>query len=197
MQVPQQQRRMAKGLSNLKPKFSFTCKKCGTVASDGCDSVCYPCRAKMCRPGVAKAGKQRKCQVCGKVGSKREVRFGHCASCVLPTGRNGRRVRREQGKTRWTKALYLEYLKSPHWKKVRAAAMKQLPLVCQGCGTVENLCLHHRTYRNIERECIEGDLLWVCRPCHEGIHSLQKSEKLSVERATKLYLKGKSYGKNR
>jgi hypothetical protein len=64
---------------------------------------------------------------------------------------------------------YAEYLRSPHWIKVRDAALKRAGHRCQTCNSDQNLDVHHRTYENLGHE-FPMDLTVLCRSCHERIH---------------------------
>jgi hypothetical protein len=65
---------------------------------------------------------------------------------------------------------YQEYLETPEWKTLRDQKLKQAQFRCQLCNSPKELNVHHRTY---ERRGIEelGDLIVLCRRCHEKFHS--------------------------
>ena len=64
---------------------------------------------------------------------------------------------------------YAAYLQSPHWQATRAAALRRAGYRCQQCGATGRLDVHHRTYARLGREAA-GDLVALCRECHEEIH---------------------------
>jgi len=64
---------------------------------------------------------------------------------------------------------YHEYLQSEEWKKIRIERLEHDEYVCQLCGEEANTA-HHLNYENIYHETIE-DLVSVCKPCHDYIHS--------------------------
>lgn len=70
---------------------------------------------------------------------------------------------------------YQEYLRSEHWKDVRARywASKLHNRTCYVCGSAKGLEVHHRSYRRIGREKLH-DLCLLCRSCHEQTHRLDK-----------------------
>lgn len=66
---------------------------------------------------------------------------------------------------------YRDYLASGHWRSVKARYYRKCVRQCYGCGATDRLDLHHRTYARLGREKV-GDLICVCRTCHETIHAL-------------------------
>lgn len=81
-------------------------------------------------------------------------------------------------KKRMTKAEYAKYLKSDHWKQLRARKMRRKKN-CGVCATTENVTVHHLTYRNIY-DVETTDLRRMCWRCHSLAHDLMKSRKLRV-----------------
>jgi hypothetical protein len=77
----------------------------------------------------------------------------------------------------WTKALYLAYLKSAHWKAVQKAIYRTKPW-CFLCRTRRRLHLHHLSYENVYHESliIDGwhDLVVLCKTHHLGFHAWAK-----------------------
>jgi hypothetical protein len=61
-----------------------------------------------------------------------------------------------------------EYLKSNEWKTLRELVLK-IDCNCQCCRSRKANDVHHLVYRNIVDITI-GDLIPVCRSCHEYIH---------------------------
>lgn len=64
---------------------------------------------------------------------------------------------------------YLTYLQSPEWQAKRAAVSERSGGMCEACGKVRGLDVHHKTYARLTDERLD-DLLHVCRACHESIH---------------------------
>lgn len=82
---------------------------------------------------------------------------------------------------------YREYLAGAHWADVRARFMASglaKEQCCAGCGTSNTLSLHPRTYQRIGKEWL-GDLILVCRCCHEAIHRKEFERGIHVWGATK------------
>jgi len=68
------------------------------------------------------------------------------------------------------KADYARYLRTKHWKKVRAKAAKRAGGRCAVCGVaVSRPQVHHRHYKRLWRER-PGDLVVLCRTHHETHH---------------------------
>lgn len=65
---------------------------------------------------------------------------------------------------------YAEYLRSPHWMATRAKAIRRAGNRCQVCNGSERLEVHHRTYDRIGHESA-GDLIVLCRECHQTFHA--------------------------
>lgn len=114
-----------------------------------------------------------------------------CATCLLP--------RKKQAPKKVTEIPYVPpvgqrkdwyhnvYMRSEHWKKLKAKALKDKPNVCFGCGTAgtkTRLEMHHLGYTHLYQER-GSDLRLLCRSCHEGVHSLAQEEKCSLRAATK------------
>jgi 5-methylcytosine-specific restriction endonuclease McrA len=78
-----------------------------------------------------------------------------------------------------TKAEYQEYLESDRWKKLRARCKVRAHDFCQGEGC-ENLGTeaHHTTYANRggDFDAELGDLVWLCRGCHQKAYNLRGTE---------------------
>lgn len=65
---------------------------------------------------------------------------------------------------------YTEYLKTPHWQKIRRRALLRSGGICRGChrGTW-HLEVHHLTYARCGAER-DGDVLALCPACHAREH---------------------------
>ncbi len=76
---------------------------------------------------------------------------------------------------------YKEYLKTRHWQKTRAAALKRAGGKCQLCGERAGaLNVHHNSYSRRGRE-LAGDLVVLCESCHDVFHEhLELAEKKAV-----------------
>ena len=97
-------------------------------------------------------------------------------------------------------APYGEYLKTNHWKNVRRETYKRNNF-CAICGEIEELNIHHLTYKNnkgdsnLFDERIK-DLSVVCKNCHTKIHSYygKKPQTINtIKKLAKLYRKHKDF----
>ncbi len=65
---------------------------------------------------------------------------------------------------------YREYLRTPEWRRARAAALVRAGFCCAlDPAHVENLEVHHRTYERLGAEHAD-DLLVLCQDCHQLHH---------------------------
>lgn len=64
---------------------------------------------------------------------------------------------------------YAEYLLTPEWQKKRMKALRFAQFRCQLCNSPDSLNVHHRTYERRGNELL-GDLITLCRDCHEIFH---------------------------
>ena len=61
------------------------------------------------------------------------------------------------------------YLKSDHWKSLRARKLKHNS-ACEDCGTnKKRLDVHHVDYKNLYDVTLK-DLRTLCRKCHKKLH---------------------------
>jgi 5-methylcytosine-specific restriction endonuclease McrA len=72
-----------------------------------------------------------------------------------------------------TVALYLEFLKSEYWKKVRKRVLKRDKHMCKKCKSKFNLQVHHKTYihHGLEHKYLK-DLITLCDICHKIGHKI-------------------------
>ena len=70
------------------------------------------------------------------------------------------------------KTPYQIYLASDDWKGIRRRILDRDGHKCVVCGSAENLCVHHLTYRNKFHEQLR-DLVTLCDKCHTAYHSIQ------------------------
>ena len=83
---------------------------------------------------------------------------------------------------------YEEYLKSPHWAKVRKRyRASKLPQVCLGCDN-PRVEFHHRTYERLGHERLT-DLAPVCSKCHAASHEAYNRGRQDLWRTTKRVLR--------
>jgi len=66
---------------------------------------------------------------------------------------------------------YRQYLRTPEWRRTRAAALHRAGNRCAFDVThATDLEVHHRTYERLGEE-LAGDLLVLCRECHRIHHA--------------------------
>src|SRR5688500_14345435 len=67
---------------------------------------------------------------------------------------------------------YLNYLQSSEWKQTCKVVRCRANGACERCGDeyAESYNVHHLTYERLYNELL-SDLQYLCRPCHEFIHS--------------------------
>jgi 5-methylcytosine-specific restriction endonuclease McrA len=66
---------------------------------------------------------------------------------------------------------YAKYRKSYHWKIVRDRVLARCNGICEGCHGRTAANVHHLTYERLGNEDM-GDLLALCRQCHESFHNM-------------------------
>jgi hypothetical protein len=65
---------------------------------------------------------------------------------------------------------YRDYLRTPEWRRTRAAALHRAGHACSLDVThASDLEVHHRTYERLGEE-LAGDLVVLCRDCHRIHH---------------------------
>lgn len=68
------------------------------------------------------------------------------------------------------RSSYYEYLKSPHWKSLRALKIKQHGNYCNRCRSSKRIQVHHLIYRHPWELALLSDLEVLCKSCHQGCH---------------------------
>lgn len=68
-----------------------------------------------------------------------------------------------------SREVYLRYLQSPEWRRVRDAAIRHASWRCERCKGKRDLQVHHRTYARLGAEWPE-DLEVLCAGCHGDHH---------------------------
>lgn len=69
---------------------------------------------------------------------------------------------------------YAEYLKHPHFQRVRTNAMRRAKYRCQRCKKARATQVHHLRYPPWGTFDVIENLLPVCYPCHCEIHGKEK-----------------------
>lgn len=67
-------------------------------------------------------------------------------------------------------SLYHMYLESDQWKEKRDERLEIDGHKCQSCGSTDDLQVHHKSYEHIGDEDVEGELVTLCKTCHEKEH---------------------------
>lgn len=66
---------------------------------------------------------------------------------------------------------YRQYLRTPEWRRTRAAALERAGNACSLDAThTQDLEVHHRTYERLGAE-LPGDVVVLCRTCHRVHHA--------------------------
>ena len=79
----------------------------------------------------------------------------------------------EDAGTTW-EISYQEYLQTPRWQALRAAAIEQFRGRCAVCNSGKNLNVHHREYPEVLGSEEQWQLTVLCRNCHELFHRYSK-----------------------
>lgn len=74
------------------------------------------------------------------------------------------------------KRIYLDYLASPEWKVKRQEALECHGRLCNRCGSLNNLHVHHKTYKRLMNEEMR-DLEILCKSCHFSHHLKEDKRK--------------------
>jgi len=72
---------------------------------------------------------------------------------------------------------YMAFLHSKYWKFIRARVLKRGKFRCSICKDRQRLLPHHKTYHNHFNEHNHlGDLVCLCKTCHENLHGISPEE---------------------
>lgn len=74
------------------------------------------------------------------------------------------------------KSEYQVYLESEEFGKIRQRVFRRDGNCCKICGSIDNLQIHHLTYRHVYQER-DYELICLCRKCHEIYHSIDNYKK--------------------
>lgn len=83
---------------------------------------------------------------------------------------------------------YSAYLRSAAWERRKQEIIRNNPNARCHCCAVQRsqripLDLHHLHYNTVGAER-DGDVVPVCRPCHQAIHRVARAERISISMAT-------------
>lgn len=79
-----------------------------------------------------------------------------------------------------TKAQYRSYLKSDHWKALRAEKLSRSSRRCAICASTHRLEVHHLSYKHIT-DVETSDLRVLCHRCHDLFHMLQRNGTITIK----------------
>ena len=82
---------------------------------------------------------------------------------------------------------YDRHLASPKWAAFRQVALSIAKNRCRACAATEDLQVHHRTYDHFGHEELD-DVVVLCQRCHDAVHRLERSGRLSLWDATNVVL---------
>lgn len=89
---------------------------------------------------------------------------------AMPPCRNCEHTAVEQSSIEALRAMpYADYLKTTHWRTVRAAAIERAGYACQVCRSGKRLNVHHNSYARLGCEERE-DVIVLCETCHGLFH---------------------------
>ncbi|MFA6962735.1 MAG: hypothetical protein WC205_18410 [Opitutaceae bacterium] len=97
--------------------------------------------------------------------------------------RKARLLEQNRLKDNWNEC-YNRYLKHPEWRAKRKLVLERAQHLCEGCRTASAQEVHHTTYKHIGNEFL-FELVAMCKPCHDRLHSELVSEFLA-----ELYFRG-------
>lgn len=81
---------------------------------------------------------------------------------------------------------YRAYLKTDHWKELRAEVLNRDGCRCVHCQKKKGcLHVHHRFYRSRFEDSIADDLITLCERCHKVEHGLAKPKKIKAPKQPK------------
>lgn len=65
---------------------------------------------------------------------------------------------------------YRSYMRSRAWRARRLEVIRRARGICERCGRMPVVNVHHLTYERVGRED-PSDLIGVCLGCHQELHS--------------------------
>lgn len=93
---------------------------------------------------------------------------------------------------------YSTYLQSEHWQRVRSKykqrsrkTRKDKRITCKLCSSFKPIDVHHLTYARVGRE-LAGDVMGLCRSCHNLAHDVAKVTVDSAATLPKILKKARS-----
>lgn len=74
--------------------------------------------------------------------------------------------------------VYIDYLKSDHWKNLRIKALKASGHTCESCYKKTRLVGHHLFYRPVLEDALVEDIMILCSGCHDFLHKYCKYNRI-------------------
>ena len=85
------------------------------------------------------------------------------------------------------RVLYEVYMASQMWRERRQSFLTVVGRKCVGCGSTDEIEVHHRSYERFTHE-LDEDLRSVCSTCHLWIHHYERTNRISLAAATDMVL---------
>lgn len=82
---------------------------------------------------------------------------------------------KKEKKQTMTSVLYYKLLKTDEWRAFREFIFVVKGKVCENCGAIDHLQVHHNKYRNGRKpwEYIPSDISVLCFDCHRKEHGIK------------------------
>jgi len=77
------------------------------------------------------------------------------------------------------KCAYEAYLKSDHWRNLKAQKKAIVGRTCEVCNSNRTIHVHHINYRNLT-DCTPDDLAVLCASCHDALHTFAAGRNFSL-----------------
>lgn len=77
---------------------------------------------------------------------------------------------------------YESYINSAEWGRKKKECFELKGKLCQLCGSLEKLHVHHATYKNFKNEDVENDLYILCSMCHDEYHKIYSASKTTIQK---------------
>lgn len=110
-----------------------------------------------------------------------ETNLLRCKELLL-NGRLPEFRKNKKGKKSKPKREYDTYISSEEWENKKKECFALKGKMCQFCGSITDLHVHHATYKNLKKEDVENDLYVLCNKCHFQYHKLYPPSKTTIQR---------------
>lgn len=81
---------------------------------------------------------------------------------------------------------YVSFINSEEWRKIKKALFAVRRKICEECGAVDVIHVHHLTYKRFGGKERQEDLKVLCEPCHMALHE-RKCPIPKIQRQTQPY----------